>query len=330
MKGPVLMRCSDAAAAADVVGRNPAARRGRVADYLALAKYRLSGLVLVTTAVGYVVAAGGAMNWVRFTWTLLGTALAAGGANAWNQVFEVQRDARMRRTCDRPLPAKRLGAGEAAALAFGASVAGPLTLWWFVNEITALLGVLCIIVYVLAYTPLKTRSNLCTLVGAVCGAIPPMMGWSGATGELGAGAWLLGAVLFVWQIPHSLALAWLYRDDYRRGGFRILPVLDATGDATVSVILLYTFALVPLTLAATLFGLAGGVHALGAVLLGVGMIAPGCALYRRRTELNARRVFLASVIYLPLWLSLLLLDQPWGGPSIVLAGPVAGRAAGGS
>ena len=295
----------------------PARVPQRWAAYLELTKPRLGALVLVTTLVGFVLSGGGPVEGRRLLWTLLGTALTVGAANALNQWMERGLDARMRRTCRRPLPGGRLRPWQALAWGAGLGVAGPLLLFRMVNPLTAALGVAAEVIYLLIYTPLKTRSSLCTLAGAVCGALPPVMGWTAATGRLQAGAWILGAVLFVWQIPHFLALAWVYRADYARGGFRMLPATDTEGQTTVQVIVLYSLALLPVGLAATFAGIAGWVYAAGSLALGLAFVTLGVAMYRQRTEVQARRLFLASIVYLPLLLGLMVADR---GPALGPAG----------
>lgn len=288
-------------------------RSSFLGNYAELAKARLSALVVLTTAAGFALAAQGALDWMRLFWTLLGTSLAAAGANAFNQFLEIEADARMRRTCRRPLPAQRVRRGHALAFALAMSLAGPLLLAVFVNPLTALLGAACLLIYVLVYTPMKRQSPLNTLVGAIVGALPPMMGWTAATGRLDFAAWLLGAILFLWQIPHFLALAWLYRDDYERGGFRMIPRLDRTGQMTAQVALLYTLALVSVTLFVPLAGLAGRFYAVGATVLNVIFVVLAVRMLWRRDDANARRLFLASVLYLPLLLGLMVADKRWMG-----------------
>ncbi len=276
---------------------------------LELTKARLTALVLVTNLVGYLLAARESIDWITLLWTFLGTGLAAGGANAWNQWWEARRDACMERTRRRPLPSGKMKGKTAFLWSAGLSFAGAAILAIFANILTAMLAVIVIVLYVLVYTPLKPRSSLCTLVGAVCGAIPPMMGWTAATGSLDYGAWILGAILFVWQIPHFLALAWLYREDYAQGGFRMLPIIDPSGRTTCQLIVLYSLALIPLGLAATIAGLAGWLYALGSILLGIAMVFEGVRFSVRRRNTDARRLFLASILYLPLLLAFMVADQ---------------------
>jgi protoheme IX farnesyltransferase len=278
--------------------------------YLELAKSRLSGLVTLTAAAGYVLGRGDQdLDWPGLFWTVLGTALCSAGANGLNQWWEKHRDARMERTCLRPIPSNRIGGLHALVWSCLTSFSGILVLWSCTNPLTALLGAMTVALYVLVYTPLKPRTSLCTLVGAVCGAIPPMMGWTGATGELSAGAWLLAATLFAWQIPHFLALAWLYRADYERGGFKMLPVVDQTGLLTCLSVILYCMALLPIGLALSLAGITSWVYAAGSLALGAMFLSMGLQLYRRRTDQEARRLFLASLAYLSLLVGLMFLDR---------------------
>jgi protoheme IX farnesyltransferase len=289
--------------------RSAAALQTRLAIYAELAKVRLIALVLVTTAVGFAMADAGPLLGARLAWTMLGTALAAAGSMALNQWLETDRDALMERTRRRPLPAGLLSRRHALAFGAGAAVVGLAVLAARVNPLTALLGLLVVVLYTSVYTPLKARTPLCTLAGAVCGAIPPMMGWSAAAGRLGFGAWLLGVVLFLWQIPHFLALAWLYRDDYRRGGFRMLPVLDRDGRVTAAFVMVYTAALLPVTVAAAATGITGRAYGVGAVALGAAFLLAGAHLAVVRSAASARRLFLASLLYLPLLLGLMVADR---------------------
>jgi protoheme IX farnesyltransferase len=295
-------------------------QRGLVGLYMQLTKARLSALVLMTTAVGFVMGSSGAaaIDWIRLLLTVAGTALAAGAANALNQVLEARRDALMLRTRQRPLPSRAIGTRHALLFSMLTAHAGLAILALAVNLAAAGLALATICIYIGLYTPLKTRSTLNTLVGAVCGAIPPMIGWVAATGRLDPGAWILGALLFVWQIPHFFALAWLYRDDYARGGFAMLPVIDRTGRLTGQVVVLTSLSLVPLALAATLAGLTGWVYAAGSVVLGLWILSFGARLYTQRSEASARRLFLASIVYLPVLLCLMVADR----------GPVAGSTIG--
>ncbi len=293
--------------------------------YLELGKARLSALVLVTTAVGFVLADRDSIDWGRFALTVVGTGLAALGANALNEWWERERDARMHRTAGRPLPTRRLT--PRAALLFGlvCGVAGPTLLLLGTTPLAAALALAALLTYVLLYTPLKVRTTGNTLVGAVVGALPPLVGWTAATGGIAPAGLALAATLFCWQVPHFLALAWLYREDYRRGGFRMLPAVDPGGHLTACIVVVYALLLLPVTLALTILGAAGGVYAAGACVLGAAFVAAAVVLERRRTAAAARGVFLASVIYLPLLMGLLVLDRTApsaGRPPAAVAAPV--------
>jgi protoheme IX farnesyltransferase len=290
------------------VRRLTAVSRIALGLWLELCKARLAALVLFSTGVGYVLGSTADVNWVRMLWTLLGTGLTAGGANALNEWLEIKRDAQMSRTCGRPLPTRRLEARAAALSGVLTSLAGLAVLIVGANAAAAALALAAIVIYVALYTPLKTRTSLSTLIGAVVGALPPLVGWA-AAGPLAAGGYVLALILFFWQIPHFLALAWLHHDDYARAGFRVLPIADATGRLTGFVVVLYTLVLLPLTLMPTLLGDAGRLYGGGALLLGVGLLWAALRLERQRTPAAARRLFRATVIYLPILLALLVIDR---------------------
>ena len=225
--------------------------------YLEMAKARLAALVVLTTVVGYLLAARGAATLTAAFWTVIGTALSAYGANILNQLMEEDRDRRMERTRNRPLPAGRVSRSQAAVWGVASAVVGVLVLVVTTNLLTAGLSLFVILLYVLVYTPLKVRTPLNTVVGAVCGAVPPMMGWTAAAGRLEVGAWILFGILFVWQMPHFLSLAWLYRADYDRGGFRMLPTVDRNGAITARLAMLYAGSLLPVTAALSWSGVSG-------------------------------------------------------------------------
>ncbi|MGH9748336.1 MAG: heme o synthase, partial [Candidatus Polarisedimenticolia bacterium] len=304
-------------------GRAAAARReaspadpgirgpGRWRDYLELTKPRVTTLVLVTTAVGFHVA-GGMARAGRLLDVLLGTLLVAAGTSALNQWAERDADARMLRTRGRPLPAGRLSPRRALLFAAGISILGLAILALRVNGLSALLAAATLASYIGVYTPLKRRTSLATLVGAVPGALPPLIGWTAATGSIDLGGILLFAILFVWQLPHSLAIALLYRDDYARGGFRLLPVVDPEGGATGRRILANAFVLLPVSLAPSVLGIAGTAYFAGALILGLGLLGCTIPVVRLGTARAARRVLLASVVYLPALLGLLSLDRTTG------------------
>ncbi|TWT40345.1 Protoheme IX farnesyltransferase [Phycisphaerae bacterium RAS1] len=280
-----------------------------LADLLDLSKARLSSLVLFTTAIGFTLAAPGPIEWHRLAAVLIGTALTAFGANALNQWIEADRDARMHRTRNRPLPAGRISSAQALCFAALTGMAGPLILAWFVNLLTGLLGLFTLAAYVLVYTPLKTRTPLNTLVGAVVGAIPPVMGWTAATGRVGVAAVVLFGILLIWQMPHFMALAWLYREDYARGGFKMLPVVDPHGRLTAAVAVSHAFLLIPIAAALWALGVCGAAYGVGSILLGAAFAWLALRLWRRRSDAAARQLFFGSVIYLPLLLILMAADQ---------------------
>ena len=277
-------------------------------DVLTLSKARLSSLVLVTTLVGYLLAAP-VVDWTVLAATLVGTMLTAFGANALNQYRERDIDARMHRTCRRPLPAGRMTSEWALIYGITVSMLGTFVLLAWSGPLPALLAAGTVLLYVLVYTPLKRRSTLNTVVGAVCGALPPLIGWSAGAGSIAMGGWLLAALLFVWQIPHFLALAWLYREDYARAGLRMLPVVDPDGRITFPVTVLFAALHLPLGLLVTLTGVAGSWFALGSLGLGLWWGWLGLRLYHSHSDRDARRVFLASLAYLPLALGLMVADR---------------------
>ncbi len=283
--------------------------RGLWAAYQVLTKARLSALVVLTAAVGYVAGAGYAMSWWGLVATSIGVALAAACANVFNQVMEVHLDRLMPRTAGRPLPAGALTRRHAVVLGAICGVAGVGLLAASSNWLATGMTVGTILLYTLAYTPLKTRCACNTLVGAVVGALPPMIGWAAAAGELHAGAWVLGLLLFFWQIPHFLALAWLYRDQYEAGGFKMLPHVDPTGRMTGRAVLLNSLALLAISLLLTLTGVAGFVYAGGALLVGVAMAGLAWRLYREMTDRRARQVFVASIVYLTVVMMLVVVDM---------------------
>jgi protoheme IX farnesyltransferase len=280
----------------------------RVSDYLELAKPRITMLVLVTAGVGYAVGGQGSFSGLAFLIFMAGTALLCGGASALNNYVERDTDALMHRTSRRPIPSGRLKPEDARAFGLGLSALG-LVLLALVNPLTLALGAASLASYVLAYTPLKRVTSLCTVVGAVPGALPPLMGWAAARGSLGPAGWGLFAILFLWQLPHFLAIGWLYREDYARGGFPMLAVTDRDGSSTGRQAVLYATALLPVTLAAGMLASAGRGYLWGALLLGLAFLAFTLVFAWRRTVPAARRLFLASVLYLPALLGLMVFDR---------------------
>jgi len=271
----------------------------KLAAYLELTKPRLTSLVIITTWLGYAFASRPMRYDAVFFHAIIGSWLVAAGAAALNEYMERDLDARMRRTQTRPLPEGRLTPRSALYFGFLVSALGVLELTIRVNALTALLSLITLGAYLLVYTPLKTRTSLCTIVGAIPGAIPPVMGWTAARNTLEPGAWTLFAILFFWQLPHFLAIAWMYRDDYARAGFPMLPVTDPDGESTARMILLYTAVLIPVTLVPARLGLAGYSYFWAALALGIAFLACGAWTAFYRTAASARRLLLASVMYLP-------------------------------
>ncbi|HUF27930.1 MAG TPA: heme o synthase [Gemmatimonadaceae bacterium] len=280
------------------------------APFLELTKPRIVALVLVTIAAGYVMASPPGMPALGpLLHTLLGAGLVAGGTNALNQVLERDVDALMRRTARRPLPSGRLGAPAATVFAWSLGLAGVTHLALAVNITTASLAAATLVSYVFFYTPLKRRTPLATLVGAVPGALPIVGGWTAAGGALGAEALVLFWILFLWQLPHFLALSWLYRDDYARAGLRMPSVGDADGSRTFDQALLQSAALVPVSLAPTLLGMSGVIYFAGAAGVSGWLLWTARRAARLRTTAAARKLFLVTLAYLPALLVLLLLDR---------------------
>jgi protoheme IX farnesyltransferase len=302
---------SSAAVVAPVAVPAVAKRAQRTADFVTLTKPRLNFLVLITTLGGMYIAAPDGVALPVLFHALVGTALVAGGAAALNQVWERDTDGLMRRTRRRPIPGGRLRAVDGAWFGTLLSAAGLIELTWKVNPLASAVAAATLVSYVFVYTPLKTRTSLSTLVGAIPGALPPVIGWAAATGTISIGAIVLFGIVFLWQMPHFLAIAWLYRDDYRQARIPLLPVLEPDGRRTGQQALLYAAALWPVSLLPAVIGLADVPYSVLATLLGAGLIALSAMFARERTILNARRLFLYSIIYLPLLWTALVLDRIW-------------------
>ncbi len=276
------------------------AARSRANDFVMLAKPRLNMLVVASALAGYVMAGGDLSNAVVVVCTVAGTALVAGGASAFNQVIERVPDSLMRRTRLRPVPDGRLQPVESLVFATALALAGLTLLAAAVNAISAIVALVTLLTYALVYTPLKRRSSFATVIGAIPGALPPVIGWAAARGGLSQGAWVLFAIVFLWQLPHFLAIAWIYRDDYARAGFLMLPVIEPDGRSTARQAVFYCAALVPVSLAPTLLGLANTMYFAAALALGLLFLALTLKFARTRAVPDARRLFFASIIYLPL------------------------------
>ena len=290
-----------------VPGREAARSRG--ADFLALTKPRLNFLVLLTTAAAYRLGVDDTSAPLTLVHTLIGTALVAGGASALNQVWERESDKLMRRTRLRPLPDSRMDPSHARLFGCILSVVGLVELAVFVNLLSAGVALATLVSYIWFYTPLKFVTSLSTIVGALPGALPAVIGWSAATNSVSKEGWVLFGIVFMWQMPHFLAIAWMYRDEYARAGIPLLPVIQPDGRSTGRQAVLYTAGLVPITLMPTLIGLASPYYLAGAVVLGAILMVLSVEFAVTRTTHAARRLFFGSILYLPILWGLLVWDH---------------------
>ena len=283
-------------------------------DYIELTKPRITWLILMSTGVGYFFGlpshAWREINWLLLLHTILGTGLIASGTAALNQWYERAADLKMHRTAGRPLPSGRLIAGRALAFGIALSVAGFLELWLGVNLLSGLIGAFTLASYLFLYTPMKQRTWWSTTVGAIPGAMPPMIGYAAAAGAITRESWVLFAILFLWQFPHFYSIAWMYKEDYARAGIRMLPVVDPDCRSTARQIVLYGIALIPVSLVPGMLGMTGRIYFIGALILGLVYLYSGVRVALERTLLRARAVLLTSVLYLPLIYGLMLLDRP--------------------
>jgi protoheme IX farnesyltransferase len=282
------------------VAEEPAAAGSQAGDYVTLAKPRLNMLVVATTLAGYYMASPRGAGWALLLHTLVGTALVAGGASAFNQLLEIEPDGLMRRTRARPLPSGRIAPRRAKLFAVILSIAGLVELAAAVNWLAAGVALTTLLTYTAFYTPLKKRTSLATVVGGVPGALPPMIGWAAVRNNLSIEAWILFGIVFLWQMPHFLAIAWMYREDYARAGFPLLPIVEPDGASTGRQAVVYAAALLPLSLAPTAAGMSGSVYLAGAATMSVAFLALAVRFARRRATPDARRLFFGSILYLPL------------------------------
>ncbi len=281
----------------------------KLAAFFELTKPRVTLAVTLTSAAGFYLASSARLDLLLLLHTLIGTALLGGGASVLNQFLEREEDGRMKRTCKRPLPSGRVGEADAFIAGGILIVTGSLYLAFLTNLLAAFLGCVTSVLYLFVYTPLKKKTPVCTTIGAIPGAIPPLIGWAAATGSLDFHAFLLFAILFAWQFPHFLAISWIYRDDYKRAGFAMLSSTDPDGKRTGRRILAYSIALLALSVWPASSGLTGMVYLMGAVFLGSAFVWLGFEAALLRTTISARRVLLASVAYLPLLLILMVIDK---------------------
>jgi len=281
----------------------------RTRDYVALAKPRLNLLVVASTLVGYAMAPGEPLGVLPVAGLLLGTGLVAGGASAFNQVLERDLDALMRRTRTRPLPDQRLQPLDGVLFGAALTLIGVLMIVAASNLLAGAVALATLVFYAAIYTPLKRRSSFGTVIGAIPGALPPLIGWAAVTNGISAEAWTLFGIMFLWQLPHFLAIAWMYREDYARAGFPMLPVLEPDGRSTGRQSFLYAAALLPVSLAPTAMRMTGDLYLSGALVLGVAFAWLTFTFARTRSVQDARRVFFASIIYLPLLWILMIVDK---------------------
>lgn len=296
------------ASASSIPATQPAERAG-LAVVLELTKARLTSLVLLTTLVGFYLGTRRPLDYLLMLHTVLATALVASGASALNQFLEREYDAKMPRTSSRPLPSGRIQPELVLAGGSVCAVVGLAYLAMAVNGITSLLGVVTLGTYLFVYTPLKRVTTLNTLVGAIPGALPPLMGWTASRGEMGPEGWSLFAILFLWQIPHFLAIAWIYKDDYVKAGYVMLPVCDENGTRTRRHVLVSTFALLAASFCPSWLGVTGGLYLAGVAVLNLGFLILAIRFCKSLTKDHARQLFFASIIFLPVLLSLMVIDK---------------------
>jgi len=299
----------DTTASAPATRSGLADMRARAADYVALAKPRLNVLVVVTALAGYYMGLRGSVDVLLLLHVLMGTALVAGGSSVYNQVIEVDTDGMMRRTRARPLPSGRLTPRAARIFATVLSTVGIAQLALGVNVLSAAIAVVTLLTYTVFYTPLKKRSSLATVVGGVSGALPPLIGWAAARNSLSIEAWILFGIVFLWQMPHFLAIAWTYREDYKRAGFPLLPVIEPDGASTGRQALIYAAALLPLSLAPTAVKMTGLAYLIAAAVLGLAFVWLSARFAWRRSAPAAKGLFVGSIVYLPLLWILMVLDR---------------------
>lgn len=283
--------------------------RERMAAYSELTKPRIAFMLVLTSAAGFYLGTKGSFDFALFANAMIGIALLAFGVATLNQYVERQTDMLMDRTAKRPIPTGRVTPNEALVFGVIQCVVAELYLLFLVNPMTAVLGLTVIIGYVLLYTPLKTRTSVCTAIGAIPGAMPPLMGWTSSANEITLGAWSLFAMLFLWQFPHFLAIAWMYREQYAKAGIKMLPVVEPSGRLTARQIVLFTIMLIPVSLAPFFLQFAGPFFLVGATLLGFWFLVESIRAAHAKTALRARRLLFVSVLYLPLIFALAVIDH---------------------
>jgi len=283
--------------------------REKLAAYVELTKPRIAFMLVLTSAAGFYLGATKGFDAMLFINSMIGIALLAFGVATLNQVWERKTDALMERTAKRPLPTQKLSTTEALAFGVSLCLVAEIYLFFLVNGLTAILGLIVIVGYVLLYTPLKTRTSASTAIGAIPGAMPPLMGWTASANEISLGAWALFALLFLWQFPHFLAIAWMYKEQYAKAGILMLPVIEPEGKITARQIVIFTVILLPVSLAPFFLGFAGLIYLVGASLLGLWFLAVSIKTAREKTVEQARKLLLVSVLYLPLIFALMVFNH---------------------
>ncbi len=283
--------------------------REKLAAYFELTKPRIAFMLVLTSAAGFYLGADNGFELVLFINSMIGITLLAFGVATLNQVWEVKTDALMERTASRPLPTQKLTVTEALIFGVALCLTAEIYLAFLVNYLTAILGLIVIIGYVLLYTPLKTRTSASTAIGAIPGAMPPLMGFTAAANEITLGAWVLFALLFLWQFPHFLAIAWMYKEQYAKAGILMLPVVEPEGKITARQIVVFTVLLLPVSLAPFFIGMAGWIYLIGASLLGIWFLTASIKAARAKNAEQARKLLLVSVLYLPIIFALMVFNH---------------------
>ena len=280
-----------------------------IQGYVDLTKPSILVMVLITTLLGYYLGNDGISSWLNLFWTLLGTGLSAGGAGALNQYLEREQDKRMERTRNRPLPSGLIQPLDALLFGLILVLTGSILLVWKVNLLTGFLSLMTAFLYVLIYTPMKKLTWLNTSLGSISGALPPMGGWTAATGSIDSGAWILFAILYLWQHPHFFAIAWMCKDDYKKAGFKMLPVVEPNGSRTIRQIFWHLSLMIPVSLLPFISGMMGTVYLAGASLLTLGYFCSAIPMLRLKSKENASKILKASVFYLPLLFVIIIIDK---------------------
>lgn len=294
---------------ADIEDTKAIGLREKLAAYIELTKPRIAFMLVLTSAAGFYLGAAKGFDVALFVNSIIGITLLAFGVATLNQVWERKTDALMERTAKRPLPTQKISATEALVFGVSLCLVAEIYLASLVNTLTAVLGLVVIVGYVLLYTPLKTRTSASTAIGAIPGAIPPLMGWTASANEITLGAWALFALLFLWQFPHFLAIAWMYREQYRKAGILMLPVVEPDGKITAFQIVLFTVMLIPVSLAPFFIGFAGLIYLVGASVLGIWFLYASVKAARAKSVEQARKLLLVSVLYLPLVFALMVFNR---------------------